>query len=133
MKHYVLDAHSLLAYLEGEDGKEKVISVLDEVAEGDAEAFLSVVNWGEVWYIAFREGGENRAGQYQDALSELGIQVLDADQEVTLVAARFKGSHKMSHADAYAAATAKLKNAQLVTGDPEFKAVEKDIKVKWIR
>jgi hypothetical protein len=26
-----------------------------------------------------------------------------------------------------------LRNAHLVTGDKEFKSVEKDIKVKWIR
>ncbi len=114
MKHYVLDAHSLIAYLEGEEGKETVISILDEVADGQAEAFLCVVNWGEVWYTAFREGGEERAFLYQNTLSELDIQVMDVDRELTLIAARFKGSHKMSYADAYAAATAKLKNAHLV-------------------
>ncbi len=133
MKHYVLDAHSLIAYLEGEEGKETVISILDEVADGQAEAFLCVVNWGGVWYTAFREGGEERALLYQNTLSELDIQVLDADRELTLVAARFKGSHKMSYAGAYAAATAKLKNAHLVTGDKEFKSVDKEIKVKWVR
>ncbi len=133
MKHYVLDAHALLAYLEGEEGKEVVVSVLNEIADGHAEAFLCIVNWGEVWYTAFREGGEERAMLYEKTLAEMDIQVLDVDRELTLVAARFKGSHKMSYADAYAAATAKLRNAHLVTGDKEFKSVEKDIKVKWIR
>jgi predicted nucleic acid-binding protein len=129
----VLDAHALLAYLEGEEGKETVISVLDEIADGQAAAFLCVVNWGEVWYTAFREGGEDRAKLYENTLAELDIQVLDVDRNLTLAAARLKGSHKMSYADAYAAATAKLKNALLVTGDKEFKSVEKEIKVKWIR
>ena len=32
-----------------------------------------------------------------------------------------------------AAALAKEKKADLVTGDPEFKAVEKDIKVAWLK
>jgi hypothetical protein len=35
-------------------------------------------------------------------------------------------------ADAFAAALAKEKKAELVTGDPEFKPLEKEIKVKWL-
>ena len=38
----------------------------------------------------------------------------------------------MSYADCYAAALAKNKQASLVTGDPEFKQVAKDIKIHWI-
>ena len=30
------------------------------------------------------------------------------------------------------AALAKQQNAELVTGDPEFKAVEKEIKINWL-
>jgi predicted nucleic acid-binding protein len=39
----------------------------------------------------------------------------------------------MSYADAFAAALAKIKNAELVTGDPEFKALEKEIKINWLK
>ena len=35
----------------------------------------------------------------------------------------------MAYADCFAAALAKLKNAELLTGDPEFKQVEKEIKI----
>jgi predicted nucleic acid-binding protein len=122
-----------MAYLEGEEGKDKVISVLDEVVDGHAKVFFCIVNWGEVWYTVFREGGEVRAQQYQNALSELDIVLLDVDKKLTLTAARFKGTYKMSYADAFAAATAKFKNAHLVTGDPEFKDLQKEIKIKWIR
>ncbi len=38
----------------------------------------------------------------------------------------------MSLADAFAAAPAREKKAELVTGDPEFKAQEKEIKVHWL-
>ena len=48
-------------------------------------------------------------------------------------AADFKARFPMSLADAFAAALAKEKNAELVTGDPEFKAVEKEIKVAWLK
>jgi predicted nucleic acid-binding protein len=38
----------------------------------------------------------------------------------------------MRLADAFAVALAKEKKAQLVTGDPEFKAVEKEIRIQWL-
>ena len=48
-------------------------------------------------------------------------------------AADFKARFKMSLADAFAAALAKEKKAELVTGDPEFKALEKEIKINWLK
>jgi len=39
---------------------------------------------------------------------------------------------KMSYADCYAAALAKLRRADLVTGDRDFKQVEGEMKVMWI-
>lgn len=39
----------------------------------------------------------------------------------------------LSLADAFAAALAKKLKANLVTGDPEFKAVEKEIKIDWLK
>jgi predicted nucleic acid-binding protein len=38
----------------------------------------------------------------------------------------------MSYADCFAAALAKLRKAELVTGDEEFKQVEGEIKIRWI-
>lgn len=38
---------------------------------------------------------------------------------------------KISLAAALAAALAKEKEAELLTGDPEFKALEKDLKIDW--
>lgn len=38
----------------------------------------------------------------------------------------------MSYADCFAAALARKRQAELVTGDPEFREVEDEIKVVWI-
>jgi predicted nucleic acid-binding protein len=38
----------------------------------------------------------------------------------------------MSYADCYAGALAKVKKADLVTGDGEFKAIEEQIKIQWV-
>jgi predicted nucleic acid-binding protein len=52
--------------------------------------------------------------------------------ELAKKAAELKASRKMSHADCFAAALAKLRKAELVTGDKEFKQVEGEVKILWI-
>jgi predicted nucleic acid-binding protein len=51
----------------------------------------------------------------------------------TRQAAIFKATRRMSYADCFCAALARIKNAEFVTGDREFKEVEADIKIAWLR
>ena len=132
MTRYVLDSFALLAYCEGEKGGRQVAEIFKKSLDHEAQIYLSVVNWGEMYYIALRESGERTAELYRTTLEKYPISILDADEDLTLQAARFKASHKMSYADAYAAALAKMRKAELVTGDREFKTVEKEIKIHWI-
>jgi predicted nucleic acid-binding protein len=64
----------------------------------------------------------------------LPIEIVPVDSDLVLVrqAAEFKALHKMSCADAFAAALAKTRKAELITGDREFKPLERDIKVHWL-
>jgi predicted nucleic acid-binding protein len=39
----------------------------------------------------------------------------------------------MAYADYFAAALAKLRNVEVVTGDPEFQQVEPQVKVAWLK
>jgi len=128
----VLDSYSLLAYFEGEAGKEKMIEVLRTARDSGRPLLLSVINWGEVFYITLREAGRERAGQLAHLISTLPVEVIPADLELTRLAAEFKANNKMSYADCFAAAMAKLRKAELVTGDKEFKQVEGQIKIMWL-
>jgi predicted nucleic acid-binding protein len=91
-----------------------------------------VINWGEVYYITLREAGHERAEEVAHLITTLPIQIIPADLELTKEAAKLKASKKMSYADCFAAALAKLRRAELVTGDEDFKQVEGEIKVFWI-
>lgn len=90
------------------------------------------MNWGEVFYITLREAGRERAEQIVHLISALPIQIISVDLELAKQAAEFKAVKKMSYADCFAAALAKLKKAELVTGDREFRQVEGPVKVLWI-
>jgi ribonuclease VapC len=62
----------------------------------------------------------------------LKIAFTDADWELTQLAAQFKAKGRIAYADCFAAAVAKKFKAELVTGDPEFKQVEGEVKILWV-
>ena len=128
----VLDSYSLIAYIEGEAGKDTMIEVFRSARDSERPLFLSVVNWGEVYYITLREAGREQANQVAHVITTLPIQLVDVDRELAKQAAEFKATKKMSYADCFAAALAKQKKAELVTGDKEFKQVEGELKILWL-
>lgn len=128
----VLDSYSLIAYIEGEAGKDTMIEVFRSARDSGRACLLSVVNWGEVYYITLREAGQQRADEVAHLISTLPIHLVPADFELAKQAAIFKSSKKISYADCFAAALSKLRKAELVTGDKEFKQVEGELKIQWL-
>lgn len=129
---HVLDSYSILAYLENEPGAEKVAELIKYARDKERPLMLSVVNWGEVYYIACRTAGKEAAEETMRALDTLPIQVVPAEREITRIAAEFKATKKMSYAACFAAALAKREKAELVTGDKEFKEVGEIVHIRWI-
>jgi len=128
----VLDSYSLLAYIEGEAGAETMIEIFRVARDSGRSLFLSVVNWGEVYYITMREAGHERADEVAHLISTLPIQIVPADLDLTRQAAELKSKHRMSYADCFAAALAKSRKAELVTGDRDFRRVEGEVKILWL-
>jgi ribonuclease VapC len=128
----ILDAHALMVFLEKEPGFEKIESLFKSAAEKGDYLLITSVNLGEVFYIILRECGEAKAQEIEEIVQTLPIKVIDADWKLTREAAKLKAFKKMSYADCFAAALASMHKGELITGDPEFKAVEKQIKIMWI-
>ncbi len=132
MRKYVLDSYAVIAYAKNEKGGDEVAELISKALTSDVELYLSVINWGEIYYITLRNQGKDKAELFKTTLARFPITIVDANKELTAHAAEFKAFNKMSYADAFAAALAKIKKAVLVTGDKEFKALEKEIKISWI-
>jgi len=128
----VLDSWALLCYLEQEPGFEKMIDLFAKAVESSKPLLMCVVNWGEVYYQVARRFGEQKAQEVERLIQTLPIILVEDNKELTREAARIKATKKMAYADCFAVALARLKKAELYTGDPEFKAVEKEIKVVWL-
>ena len=128
----VLDSYSIIAYLEGEAGKDSMVEVFRSARDSGRHCLLSVVNWGEVYYITLREAGQQKADEVVHLIHTLPIHLVPADLELAKAAGTFKASKKMSYADCFAAALAKQRKVELVTGDKEFRQVAAEVKVLWL-
>jgi len=130
----VLDSWALLAYYKDEPCANEVEKLIQQAADKGRPLLLSVLNWVEIHYSLERAGGKAVAERVAEQIAELPIQIVGVgdDLKTARIAAGFKATNKMSLADAFAAALAKEKKAELVTGDPELKALEGQIKIHWL-
>ncbi len=129
-KKRVLDAYAIIAYLKEEPGHS---IVKDLLASEGIDLFVNSVNLGEVFYIFARSHGLRAADYFLSViLPSLPITVLDNSLEDVIEAARLKAVHALSFADCFAAATAIREQAPLVTGDPEFKILGKQLRIDWV-
>ncbi len=128
----VLDAYALMAFFEDEPGADLVRGLLLKAEESDLKLLMSVVNLGEVWYSIARTTSPETADQYIHEIEGMSIDIVEADWQLTRQAAVFKANGKLAYGDCFAAALAKNRKAELITGDKEFKALQDEIKISWI-
>ena len=131
-KALVLDSWAALAYLGDESSAQEVADLITSAHENRIPMYLSVVNAGEVWYILARELSETQADSAVADLQGLGIELIEADWPLTRMAGVFKARHRMSYADCFAAALAKDRESDLLTGDKEFRQVEGEVSIRWL-
>jgi len=135
MATMVLDAHALMVLFNDEPGADEVERILLKAESGSRKLLMSVVNWGEIYYSILRGASQEMAETKAHEIAGMQIELVpvDADDlELVRQAAAFKATRKMSYADCFAAALAKIKNAELVTGDREFKQLARDVKIHWL-
>jgi ribonuclease VapC len=129
----VLDSFALIAYFRDEPGAEAMESLLVSAGKKDSPLHMTDVNYAEVKYSIVKKDGAEAWEEAAKILQGLPIDFHSTSRPLADTAADFKARFKMSLADAFAAALAKEKKAELVTGDPEFRALEKEIKVNWLK
>jgi|SRR5208282_3615190 len=129
-RRYVLDANALSGFFEDREGTAgRVENLLEEALRRDLPLLMSAVNWGEVFYVAWRRHGEAYARQAEAKLGELPIAVIAVDRERASRAGALKQKHGLGYVDAFAAELAIERGAWLVTADPEFQKVGKALTI----
>ncbi len=133
MKTTVLDASAMLAMFFGQPGMEQMRDLFHKASEADRPVFISAVNWAEVLYKMERKQGKTGLETARQFERTTPLEAVPVDRELAEAAALLKNEHHLGLADAFAAALAMHKKAELVAGDKEFKAVETKIKIAWLK
>lgn len=129
MKEYVLDASAVMAFLEDRPGAQKVEELLRRATENQRFLLMSVVNWGEVYYSLWRAHGESAAKEQLRRITQLPLEVHDADMESAKLAAETKARFGLPYADCFAAALVLLRKGVIVTTDRDFKSLDDEFEV----
>ncbi len=117
----VFDSEPLIAYFIGESSASKVIELLKKIYCGELKGYVNLVNLSEIYYILHRIDPSQVEAKI-GFLGHYGVHFIPVkDDELWKTAAKIKSQHRMSLADAYAAATAIQTGSTLVIGrDQEF-------------
>jgi ribonuclease VapC len=131
-KVVVLDTWAVLAYLDGEPAAQHVRQVLRTARRKQVVVLLSLIAYGECLYVIEREQGLQHAQRAVGIIDQLALHVMPVDRHLVFEAAHVKARYPISYADAFSVALAKRNDGRVMTGDPEFEAVEPEIAVQWL-
>jgi ribonuclease VapC len=132
MKTKVLDTFALMVFFQDEPGAEKIENLILDAQQERVNLAMCVINLGEIWYSISRSLSAETADHYVQEILGMPIEIIHADWELTRSAAMLKTRGGISYADCFAAALAKQLKAEVVTGDKEFKLLDKEIKIDWL-
>ncbi|MDR1419731.1 MAG: type II toxin-antitoxin system VapC family toxin [Treponema sp.] len=119
---YVFDACALIAFLDGEEGKDAVKDILKQaIDEKETLVYISAVNLVEVYYGYIRDLGREKALVILEKIYAVPVKIIEtATKPVYLEASRLKATYKMALGDAIGLATAINLNGVFVTSDGEL-------------
>ena len=128
MKQYVLDANAVIRYLTKGPGIERLDRLFSQAQRAEASLSISVINRGEVLYNLAKRAGMLEASEALRTLAQY-VESVDATEEQANGAAALKFIYKIGYADCFAADLAIRRGATLVTADPDFAKLGKQLKI----
>ncbi len=133
-EHLVVDTYAIISFLRKEGDHLAVKRIFQQARETGTILLLSDINWGEVYYITLRNYGEAALQKTLGWMDAMGFQMVHPTRERIQAAARIKARFPVSYADAFAIAAAREFGCPVVTGDPEFRQVERAgmVKLLWV-
>ena len=135
MRNLVLDAWAVMAWLKREQpAAGQMRAFLKAADRRECRLSMNIVNLGEVFYLSVKARDMAYGRRVLETLHPR-VMTVSAHDELVMLAATLKARHAISYADGFAAATALLQDAPLVTGDPEMRAMaaaENALQLEWI-
>ena len=134
---FVLDACAIIAFLNDEEGTNKVEQLLWLCNRVPNTLFMHEINLLEIYYGVYRDGSKELAEQTYIKVRNMPIKLVTGlRKNVFKEAGRLKAVYKISLADSIALAEAKIRRIPLVTCDHhEFDPIQdrNELDFFWIR
>lgn len=132
MKTRVLDSWAILEWISGRQPAAGVVgALLTDAQEGRLRLLMSAINVGEVYYFLRKQHSETLAESWRESSGTLPVTIEVPTAGEIWDAAILKGRFPIAYADGFAAALAQKYRCPLVTGDPEFRGVDR-LELDWI-
>jgi predicted nucleic acid-binding protein len=128
VKEYVLDANALVRLFRNAPGADAVEELIRQAKSGRVHLNISAVNLTEVLYILARYFGQEKALECSDKARRVA-ETVAVDEQIAMDTAILRIRYKLGLADCFAAELAMRTGATLVTADPEFAKLGKQLKV----
>lgn len=109
MKRVVLIASALMTFLENRPGADQVEELIRLAVAVKRHLLMSGVNWGEVYYSIWCSHVPGVARKIIEEVAQLSIELVDANLDLTRLAAELRAKHKFPYTDCFAALAASAK------------------------
>ena len=129
---FVIDACAMLAYLNNEDGSTVIEEVLQKGQRQEAKVFLTAMDLAEIYHVILKEEGREKAIKVMVLIRNLPLERVGLDESLLMMAGEIRLQHPLTLGDALVAAVAKSMKAKIITGDRDFKKLEKELDIIWI-
>ncbi len=124
----VVDSWAALAFLRKEGPADTTMRrYLKRAASGNVRLLMNLVNLGEVYYRMIQLAGFGDADERLRLFRKLPIEMVPVREPLAMEAGRIKAQYRISFADAFAVATARVESGPVLTGDPEILALPRDV------
>ena len=127
---FLLDTSAVLAYFDDEEGADRVGHLLALAGHRKIALYASFVSLIELRYIIMQEKDEASADYVVSLFKSWPIELAYPNEVQSLLAARFKATHRVSLSDAIIAAQAFHLHACLVHKDPEFESLANELNLE---
>ena len=123
-KSFLLDTSAFLALRGDEPGADRVEALLAQAKRKQCRLLASFMTRMELLYCIRREEGAQAAHEALRLIDSFPIEWISCEAAILEQAALIKSSGRISVADSWIAATARLSGSTLIHKDPEFKPLD---------
>ena len=134
LSELLVDSWPVMEWLKGrQPAAAKFRELIERTLAGEITLAMSRMNYGEVIYSIRKDLPPHLREQALAAFFQIPMRFYSVDDLLVDEAAALKAVHKISYADAFAAALRIRLNVPVVTGDPEFiKLSSIGLRLHWI-